>query len=250
MEHARYEALVEEAIGIKRRTRREQARLMLLIKEAADGDVLEKFCGDINLSVPAARNYLAAFDAFHELGIVPDEHSIDGIVAEMWEDVFDPTLHDARYASVDREGVEAASVKLGLKGPTKALDIAKNHKSLTVAIMGDARCADTAMTAVLARADHDPELRERLESQMLATWKLQGRGGSGGGHGEVFPVIHDDEFFWKLYDRVRASARRAYDIDDLPEHLLGYAEGRLLETKDVIEAHLTVVRARRSLQDA
>lgn len=169
MEHERYEAMVEEALTIKRRTRRDQARLMLLLKEAKDADVLSAFCGDINLSIPAATNYLVAYDKFvNEHGIVPGSGAgADDLVAEMWENVFDPTL-DGRYGygGVNREDIDAAANDLELRGSTKAYDIAKNPRSMMAAIIGDPRAASAAVEAVLARAKTDPLIATALRSAM------------------------------------------------------------------------------------
>lgn len=164
MEHEKYEALVEEILTLKRRARRDQARLMVLIKEAEDGGVLDRLCYDVNLSMPAAKNYLAAHAKFLDLGIVPERDTSDGLIAEMWEDVFDPTLHDTRYASVDREGVDAAADELGLRGNTKAYDIAKNPQSMKAAIIGDGRAASAAIEAIIARAKTDPLIATALRT--------------------------------------------------------------------------------------
>lgn len=160
MDPVRYERLVEEAISIKRRSRRDQVRLMTLIKEVNDDDLLEKFCGDINLSVAAAKNYLAAYDNAMGLGIVPGSVGADEMVQEMWDQIFDPTLHDTRYDGVDREGIDEQVEEMGLKGPTKAYDIAKNVMSLMAAIRGSGKAAKAAAEALAYKMEHDEEFRE------------------------------------------------------------------------------------------
>ena len=166
MEQTRYERMVEEALTIKRRTRRDQVRLMTMLKEVSDEGVLEKFCEDINLTIAGAGNYLDAHAKFLELGLVPGSgDGVDGVVAEMWEDIFDPT-GDGRYGygTVDREGIDTAAVELGLRGPTKAYDIAKNPNSLQAAIRGDNRASKAAAEALAWKFNHDPEFRDLAHS--------------------------------------------------------------------------------------
>jgi hypothetical protein len=243
MENVRYERLVEEAIGIKRRSRRDQGRLMLLIREVNDADRLKEFCEDINLTVPAAKNYLAAWDKAEEMGIVPGSGpGADEMIQEMWDLIFDPTLNDARYANVDREGVEAAAEEAGLQGPTKALDIAKNTKSMAVAIIGDSKCAAAAADAVMLAAKSDSDLYKRIEDEIIRNWNVERPG-------PRHPTEHNDDFFKGVFDKAKNAIRRSYDLDDLPEHLLGYAHGRALEIKTVASELVVVIEGRRLLVD-
>lgn len=169
MDTVRYGRLRDEAIGIKRRSRRDQVRLMLILKEVHDEGVLGEFCEDINLSIAAANNYLAAHDLFiTEHGIIPGTgEGTDDLIASLWENVFDPTLFDTRYDNVDREGIDAEVERLGLRGPTKAYDIAKNVRSLFAAITGDGRAARAASEALAWKMEHDEEFREAAHAMGL-----------------------------------------------------------------------------------
>ena len=157
MEHTKYEALVNEGRNLWTNSKQAQARLMVILKTVQDDGCLDTYCEDIGLSPATAKNYLAAYDKFLDLGFVPGSgDGVDQTIVRMWEDVYDPTLFDPRYGSVDRDGVDAAADELGLRGPTKAYDIAKNPNSMKAAIIGDGRAASAAVEALIARAKTDP----------------------------------------------------------------------------------------------
>ena len=243
MEHITYEALVEEGLTRRRRTRQDQVWLMTALKTCEDDGCLDRYCDDINLSPAAAKNYLAAHAKFLDLGLVPGSgDGVDAIVAEMWEEVFDPTL-DGRfgYGAVDREGVDAAADELGLKGPTKAYDIAKNPQSMKAAIIGDERCATAAADAVIIRMEHDPKILKRVEDEIVRRWRAEPRD-----HGRL-EMVRDDDFFQRLFDKAKNAVRTTHDLEDLPEHLLGYAHGRALEIQRINNETVVVLEARRSL---
>ena len=147
---------------------------MYLIKEAQDGDALEQFCGDINLTVVAAGNYLAAWVNAEEMGIVLQSGpGADEMIQEMWELLFDPTLNDSRYSNIDHATIEELAREAGLQGATKAKDIAKNTKSMKVAIMAEPKAAQAAIEAVTALAD---EAGSRVSaSRCRAWWTTSGR---------------------------------------------------------------------------
>lgn len=171
MEHNVYRSRVEEALSIKQRSRKDQVRLMLLFKEADNNGCLIQFCTDIGYTEAGASNYLLAYDRFVTLGVLPaDLPNADINVPEsipaMWGEAFDPTS-DGRfgYGSVDRQGVENEAERMGLKGSTKALDIAKNPRSMTAAILGDHRAAQAALEAILTLARRDPLIAHGLRQR-------------------------------------------------------------------------------------
>jgi len=157
MEHTKYEALVNEGRNLWTNSKQAQARLMVILKIVQDDGCLDTYCEDIGLTPATAKNYLAAYDKFLDLGFVPGSgDGVDQTIVRMWEDIYDPTLFDPRYSTVDREGVDAAARELELRGSTKAYDIAKNPNSMKAAIIGDGRAASAAVEAIIARAKTDP----------------------------------------------------------------------------------------------
>ena len=168
MKQAKYDALVKEGRSLWRNTRQTQVRLMVILKVCEDDGCLDQYCEDIDISPPAAKNYLAAHAAFLDLGFVPGSgDGVDQTIVKMWTTVFDATL-DGRfgYGSVDREGVDAAADELGLKGNTKAYDIAKNPNSMKAAIIGDGRAASAAVDALVTRAHDDPLIATALRTAL------------------------------------------------------------------------------------
>lgn len=128
----RYDLRVEETLSIKQRTVRDRVRLMLLFKEAENHHRLSSFTEDTGFTPMTAQNYLSAYSSYVKDRLLPnrvtdaDDVSVSDDVYELWADTFDPTLHDSRYQMESRAAVLEAAGELGLKGHTKALDIAKN----------------------------------------------------------------------------------------------------------------------------
>lgn len=163
-----YESRVEEALSIKRRTLRDQVRLMILFKEADQAGVLEKFSNDINYTGAVAQNYLAAYRRFVELGALPEEFTdadrvpVTEPLFTLWGETYDSTLFHPRYKGVDRLGIDKAAEDLGLQGNTKAYDIAKNPRSMQAAIIGDKAATEAALTALATKVGADPEFQMEM----------------------------------------------------------------------------------------
>jgi len=220
MDQVRYESMVEEAIGIQRRTRREQVRLMVLLKEAQDGGVLEQFCEDINLTLAAAGNYLTAHTKFVEdYGVIPGSgEGSNDLVAEMWEQVFDSTA-DGRwgYNGVDREHITEEAQALGLKGTSKAFDIAKNTRSLMAAIRGDSKARAAAAEAITWVMTHSQKARDEMHAKGVYFVRPGGSGGHSG-------TVHSrDPWFSDIVHAVGVMARlreKAFNDPKAPPALM------------------------------
>jgi hypothetical protein len=143
---------------------------MLLIKEADQDGRLEQFANDIDMTLKTTGNYLTAYDGYVQRGLLPetftdaDDLSLNEIHHEIWGEVFDYTVHAQRYSGIDREGVIEAAEDLGLAGFGKAMDIAKNPRSMTAAIVGDMKAARAALGAISQRAAADPVFRREIST--------------------------------------------------------------------------------------
>ena len=246
MEQARYQSRVEEARTIKRRTRQGQVRLMLLFKEAEQDGCLDQFCADTDYTHVTAKNYLSAYEHFVEMRVLPEtidsaDLSVSLIVEEMWEDVFDATLHDPRYGKVDRDGIATAAVEAGLQGPSKAMDIAKNTKSMKVAIVGDRRVTEAAMEALFLLVEKDSDVRQAMQDRMLDVWlaPTKGRGSS--------EDLDDDEKAEKLLDFMRAKARALSELS-LSDVVSDFTALRIREIQDLLTNTIIVLEGRRALR--
>jgi hypothetical protein len=176
MDTMRYERDAEESRTIGRRNRQGQVRQMFLVAYYHQQGAFEGFCENAEITPAVGKNYLAAYDRLAAGGIVPavlsghpDDviESVQTTVAfEMWSELYDATA-DGRfgYGTVDRDGIAEAAERLGLRGVTKAQDIAKNHRSMAAAIIGDARCRGTALDTLLTLATEDPEIRQMMQDR-------------------------------------------------------------------------------------
>jgi hypothetical protein len=256
MEHTKYKAAVEEGLTIKRRSRADQTRLMVIFRAMDEDQCLAQYCDDIGYTEKAAQNYLKAYETYMDMGVVPEHADLDAplspAVIEMWLEVFDATL-DGRYgySGVDREGIDAASKEAGLKGPSKAYDIAKNPNSMTVAILGDDRCAQAATKAVLRAAALNPELRDVLQEGILDLWHDDGTdsmvGGSSGGGGRF--GLSDRDRVWKLYDKLDKDARRVYDFE-VPDYLIDLSLERARRIHGLVGETIVILEGRKAIEAA
>ena len=253
MDQMTYKATVEEGLTIKRRSRSDQTRLMVIFQAMDEDGCLARYCDDIGYTEHAAQNYLKAYETYVDMDLVPEHVDLDTplnpAVLELWLEVFDATL-DGRYgySGVDRESIEAESKAAGLKGPSKALDIAKNPNSMTVAIVADEKCALAAAKAVLRAAANNPDLRDTLQEGMLDIWDHDGttsmvKGGGGGRD------LTERDVVWKLFDKFDRDARRIYDFD-IPDYLVDLSIERARRTVALISETLVILEGRKALEEA
>lgn len=249
MEHRKYRARLEEWMSLSRRTRRDQVRQMILIAEANQHGSLKHLMDDAGISKARARALLDAYNEYVSLDILPadikDANDIrtSELVYQMWDEVYDGIKHDKRFAAIeDREEISEQAEELGLKGPSKALDIAKNLPSLLAAIMGSHDTAMAAVRGVFGRSEHDNEVRQTLQDGMLDMWHRERKGGGSR------PKLSDEEYTWKLTDRWMATCRKLHDFD-VPERLTGLTLERLYEGKKVIDETILIMEARGALED-
>lgn len=251
MKHEKYDRTerAEEVTTIGRRTIRDQVRLMMLFMEADHHQQLEALCRDASVDIETAENYLDAYQGYADYGLLPltlpnaDAVPVPDEVYEMWHGIFDPTGNDDHYDRVDdREGVLAALEEAGVKGKgTKALDVAKNPKSMAAAIIGSPKAAKAAAAALFKAMERNEELRENVQEQMLKVWQAETRT-------RQRHYISPEDLTWKILDQMRASARATYDLE-IPEHMLGLGIERLRETRVVIDNAITVAEGRMQIEN-
>ena len=243
----RYEVRVEEARTISQRNRRDQVRLMMLVKEADEHNRLEDFAAEINLSMSASLNYLSAYDRFVGYDLLPAilddaDRQVPEAVYEVWKDIFDPTENDSRYANVDRKGVDEAVEELGLKGSTKAYDIAKNPKSLQAAILGDKRAAEAALQAIENLADRSTPTRQRVQRIAHKHWRDEMRPPR-----ERSSPLEDQRRVERRVSDMHFALKELYELD-VPDHMVAYVIEHVVEAQQVLENTLVVLRAKLSLE--
>jgi hypothetical protein len=217
---------------------------MLLIKEADQEGRLEQFANDIDMSLKTTGNYLDAYDDYVERGLLPatfadaDAVEIHAAVYEIWDDVYDYTAHTQRYDSVDRTGVMAVAEEMGLKGHGKAMDIAKNPKSMTAAILGDHRAAVAAVEAVVALAKRDPliaaALRDHRPEMLQKDWK----------HTQEEPV----ERLRRILGSFDSGVDRLSEFD-VPEGMEDFVLTHLAAKQSSIDNVRTILEGRQQLTD-
>ena len=173
MEASIYDKRLEEGLSLNRVVGRSRVRLMVLFKEQDLHGDLEAFANGLGYTVERARGYLDAYDKYVEYDLLPetfidaDDIDITDVMYELWESLYDSIARDSRYDRVDKDGISDIAIEMGLRGSGKAMDIAKNPKSMTAAIVGDSRASSAALEALLMKARRDPAFRKEMQTAGL-----------------------------------------------------------------------------------
>jgi hypothetical protein len=155
------------------------------------------------------------------------------VIEDMWEEVFDPTLHDPRYA-VNREKIADVAEEFNT-GPTKVADIAKNPKAMKAAIVGDHRASQAAVEGLEVAGERDPLTRASI---LAMAERLR--------HTPRPPVIEavemtDEEICQHRLDSVDHAAKRIDDYE-VPPTMRSYTEHRLGAIIERLENKRMVLR--------
>lgn len=244
----RYQSRVEEFLTLKRRTKQSLVRQMILIKEAEQGGRLTQFANDIDMTLKTTGNYLVAYDGYVERGLMPESFTdadaveINPAVYEIWDEVYDYTLFTQRYDGADRSGVQKVAKEMGLKGFGKALDIAKNPKSMTAAILGDHRAAVAAVEAVLRLAANDPLIAASIIARSRATVHRDNEGRALDAELQRTPT----EALMGRLGSLNHDVRRL-NAFEVPEGMEDFVIQAVTEARQQLDDLLTVLEGRRSL---